>query len=144
VSGGKWASGARGSKGARTCGGHRSTCGRGHVHDKGRGWKVGDGLTDGVRGIEREQALGREERRRQDWPTGQREGEGERARGLAPTGGTRLSGTKGARARARGSGLNGPAWAELGFSIFREFLISFLFIFSRVFNSNPNQVSNSN
>jgi hypothetical protein len=48
-----------------------------------------------------------------------------------------------AGASVRGAGLNGPTWAELGFSIFREFLIAFLFIFSRVFNSNSNQVSNS-
>jgi hypothetical protein len=57
---------------------------------------------------------------------------------LAPTGGARLSGTKGARA-----GLSGPTWAELGFPFSRDFLIAFLFIFSRVFNSNSNQVSNS-
>jgi hypothetical protein len=61
--------------------------------------------------------------------------------GLAPTGGTRLSGRGGARARAK---LNGPAWAEMAFSIFLEFLLTFLFIFSRVFNSNSIQVSNSN
>jgi hypothetical protein len=35
-------------------------------------------------------------------------------------------------------------WAKMAFSISREFLIVFLFIFSRVFNSNSNQVSNSN
>jgi hypothetical protein len=40
--------------------------------------------------------------------------------------------------------LSGPTWAELGFPFSREFLIAFLFIFARVFNSNPNQVSNSN
>jgi hypothetical protein len=61
--------------------------------------------------------------------------------GLALTGGTRLSGRGGGRARA---GLNGPAWAEMAFSIFLEFLLPFLFIFSRVFNSNSVQVSNSN
>jgi hypothetical protein len=59
----------------------------------------------------------------------------------APTGGARLSGTGGARARA---GLSGPIWAEIGFPFSRDFLIAFLFIFSRVFNSNSNQVSNSN
>jgi hypothetical protein len=42
-----------------------------------------------------------------------------------------------ARARAR---LNGLPWAELAFPIFLEFLLPFLFIFSRVFNSNSNQV----
>jgi hypothetical protein len=61
---------------------------------------------------------------------------GERARGLAPTGGTRLSGTEG----ARGATLNGPTWAEIAFPFSREFLIAFLFIFSRVFNSNSNQI----
>jgi hypothetical protein len=52
---------------------------------------------------------------------------------------TRLSDTEGARA-----GLNRPTWAKLAFSIFLEFLLPFLFIFSRVFNSNSIQVSNSN
>jgi hypothetical protein len=45
------------------------------------------------------------------------------------------------RARAR---LNGLVWAEMAFSFFFEFLLPFLFIFSRVFNSNSIQVSNSN
>jgi hypothetical protein len=58
---------------------------------------------------------------------------------LAPTGGARLSGTGGARA-----GLSGPTWAEIGLPFSRDFLIAVLFIFSRVFNSNSNQVSNSN
>jgi hypothetical protein len=66
MSGGKWASGARGSKGARTCGGGRRTRGRGLVHDEGRGREVGDGLTSGFRGTEREWARVREEWRRQD------------------------------------------------------------------------------
>jgi hypothetical protein len=47
------------------------------------------------------------------------------------------------RARAL-AGLIGLAWAEMAFSFFLEFLLPFLFIFSRVFNSNSNQVSNSN
>jgi hypothetical protein len=42
-----------------------------------------------------------------------------------------------------GAGLNGLTWAEMAFSIFLEFLLPFLFIFSRVFNSSfkfkPNQ-----
>jgi hypothetical protein len=66
-------------------------------------------------------------------PTEQREREGVSALGLAPTGGARLSGTEGAR---------GLAWVELAFSFFLEFLLPFIFIFSRIFNSN--QVSNSN
>jgi hypothetical protein len=57
---------------------------------------------------------------------------------LAPIGGARLSGTEG----ARGAGPGGPNWTEFAFPFSREFLIAFLFIFSRVFNSN--QVSNSN
>jgi hypothetical protein len=46
-----------------------------------------------------------------------------------------------ARAQAEPTWAN---WAILDFSISREFLFAFLFIFSRVFNSNSNQVSNSN
>jgi hypothetical protein len=53
--------------------------------------------------------------------------------------GARLSGTEGAQA-----GLSGLVWAEMAFSFFMEFLLPFLFIFYRVFNSNSNQVSNSN
>jgi hypothetical protein len=67
LSRGKWASGARGSKGARTCGGGRRTRGRGCVHGEGRGWEVGDGLTGGLGGTEREKekrARVRKERRR--------------------------------------------------------------------------------
>jgi hypothetical protein len=65
---------------------------------------------------------------------------------LAPTGGARLSGTEGARAqaRARGAGPASAKWAKMAFSIFLECLLPFLFIFSRVFNSNSIQVSNSN
>ena len=36
------------------------------------------------------------------------------------------------------AGLNGLPWVELAFPIFLEFLMPFLFIFSRVFNSNSN------
>jgi hypothetical protein len=43
-----------------------------------------------------------------------------------------------------GAGLSGLVWAELAFSFFLEFLLSFLFIFSRVFNLNSIQDSNSN
>jgi hypothetical protein len=47
------------------------------------------------------------------------------------------------RGRVRGRAKAGPTWAKwakLGFSNFREFLMPFLFIFSRVFNSNSNQI----
>jgi hypothetical protein len=54
VSRGKWVSGARGSKGVRTCGGGRRTRGRGRVHGEGCGREVGDGLTGGLGRIERE------------------------------------------------------------------------------------------
>jgi hypothetical protein len=47
-------------------------------------------------------------------------------------------------AGARGTGPAWAKWAEMAFSISREFIMPFLFIFSRVFNSNSNQVSNSN
>jgi hypothetical protein len=53
----------------------------------------------------------------------------------------RYRGRVGARVRV---GLSGLVWAEMAFSFFLEFLLPFLFIFSRVFNSNSNQVSNSN
>jgi hypothetical protein len=54
------------------------------------------------------------------------EREREGALELASTGGARMSGTKGALARARtGAGLSGPTWAELGFPFSREFLIVF-------------------
>jgi hypothetical protein len=48
------------------------------------------------------------------------------------------------RRRARRARPNGLTRAELAFLFSREFLIAFLFIFSRVFNSNSNQVPNSN
>jgi hypothetical protein len=137
---GRWASRARGSKGAWGLGRGRGTRGRGRVHG---GEIVGERLetTDrwGRQDIER--GAGARGRTSADM-SGPRERERERERGatgLAPTGGTRLSGRGGARA-----GLNGPAWAEMAFYIFLEFLLPFLFIFSRVFNSNSIQVSNSN
>jgi hypothetical protein len=49
--------------------------------------------------------------------------------------------------RRRGRAGARPGWAELGslpFSFFLNFLIAFPFLFSRVFNSNSIQVSNSN
>jgi hypothetical protein len=70
-----------------------------------------------------------------------RESEGEK---LARVGADRRDPPVRRRGRARGLGLNGTAWAELAFPIFLEFLLPFLFIFSRVFNSNSIQVSNSN
>jgi hypothetical protein len=59
-------------------------------------------------------------------------------RGRSLAGGVHLSGDACSR------GLAGPALAELSFSFSRDFLNAFLFIFSWVFKSNSNQVSNSN
>jgi hypothetical protein len=52
------------SKGAWAREHGRRTCGRGRVHGEGHGREVGEGLTGGVRGTERERAHVREERRR--------------------------------------------------------------------------------
>jgi hypothetical protein len=82
---------------------------------------------------------------RQNGPTGQRErGEGARVEIKLPlTGGTHLS--SGASACARDLAWSSWAgWADMVFSFSREFLISFIFIFSRLSNSNSNQVSNLN
>jgi hypothetical protein len=101
-----------------------------------RGRKVRDGLIGGDDGIERERER---VRARETTPIGLAHGtegeKGERAGWRRQAGpacqaqGTRERG----RARAR---LDGPTWAELAFSNFLEFLLPFLFIFSRVFNSN--------
>jgi hypothetical protein len=88
----------------------------------------------GPPGSGREWARARGNWRQHSDPTEQREGEREGARRPAPIGGVRLSGAEGARARL---GRLGPNWV---FSIFKEFLTAFLFIFSRVFNSNSIQI----
>jgi hypothetical protein len=102
VSGGRWVSGVRGSKGARTCEGGQRSRGRGRVHGGGS-WAGGWGRASRWSRRDREKS-GHVGWHRQTWPMGQLEREGERARGLAPTGGARLSGTEGARARARARG----------------------------------------
>jgi hypothetical protein len=48
------------------------------------------------------------------------------------------------RGRSGDAGPGEPTWAEFTFSIFQGISNFFLFIFSRVFNSNSIQVSNSN
>jgi hypothetical protein len=73
----------------------------------------------GPPGSGREWARARGNWRQHSDPTEQREGEREGARRPAPIGGVR------------------PNWV---FSIFKEFLTAFLFIFSRVFNSNSIQI----
>jgi hypothetical protein len=60
------------------------------------------------------------------------------------TGRVRLSGVAGARERARVARPSGLVWARMAFSFFLNFLIAFPFLFSRVFNPNSIQVSNSN
>jgi hypothetical protein len=82
-------------------------------------------------------------RRRHTGPTGQREGERAGGKKLSLTGGVHLLRSAGMRAWLRWAGL-GRFGLKWGFSFSREFLLSFLFIVSRVFNSNSNQVSNSN
>jgi hypothetical protein len=112
--------------------------------DHGR--EVRDALTGGVGGAERERERARA---RATAPTGRSHGA---ARERGREGAQACADKRGppvrhrdARARARARvGLNGLPWADLAFPIFLEFLLPFLFIFSRVFNSNSNQVSNSN
>jgi hypothetical protein len=126
--------------GARTWPKNARTWARPRRGDCGR--EVEDELIGGDGGIERERAGAREGNSadRSAPQSSEREGGSERAQVCADRW-ARLSGTGGARGRA---GLSGPAWAEIGFPFSRDFLIDFLFIFSRVFNSNSNQVSNSN
>jgi hypothetical protein len=112
--------------------------------DRGREFR--DTLTSGVGGVERGRVGAREsnDADRPDPRSSERARERGRS-GLRRRAGSacQAQGRAGAGTRA-GAGLNGLPWAELAFPIFLEFLLPFLFIFSRVFNSNSNQVSNSN
>jgi hypothetical protein len=105
---GRWASRVRGSKGARGTWSWPENARMWERPRRGdRGWKVKDALTGGSVGKrEGERERGREQRRRQVGPTEQRESEGERALGFAPTGGVRLSGTE-----TRGRGRARAGWA---------------------------------
>jgi hypothetical protein len=124
---------------------HRSTAraGRaeltGRVHgaererEKRGAWATTQRLAKRACEIEREEGCARA---KQLAPTGRpqrAESERERARERKPplTGGSHLSGGAGARAR----GLAGPSWAAFPFSFSLDFLIAFLFLFYRVFNS---------
>jgi hypothetical protein len=110
-----------------------------------RGREVRDELTGGDGRVERRRAGARER------TSADRSGPQDRERGReARSGWRRQAGpacqAEGARGRGRARG-GWAKWAALGritFSFFLEFLIAFLFIFSRVLNSNSNQVSNSN
>jgi hypothetical protein len=140
MSKGRWASRTWGSKVARARGRGRRTRGRGRIHG---GEIMGERLrtTDrwGRWDRERECGHGGKERCRQLGPTEQREREGVSAR----VGADRRGPPVRHQGRARGLGLVG--WFGLNWLFpFLEFLIAFLFIFSKVFNSNSNQVSNSN
>jgi hypothetical protein len=145
---GKWTSGVRAlmGRGRAEVAGNRAVEGASTTGVRGREVKDEGSNWWGPRASERERARVRGKRSRQDWPTRQQEGErGESERAEQADRWGRLSARASARARAHAR--VGPAWAnwaELGFSIFREFLMLFLFIFSRVFNSNSNQVSISN
>jgi hypothetical protein len=108
---------------------------------RGPGREVRDVLTSGVHGAEREDERVRKETVPTDRPHRAARGR-EGAWGLAPTGEVRLSGAKGTRGGGAWPAVQ--TWAEMGFPFSRQFLMLFLFIFSRVFNSNSNQVSNSN
>jgi hypothetical protein len=110
-----------------------------------RGQEVGDELTGGVGGTERERERERDTRARGMVPTNLAHGVvRERGREGTRVGADRWDPPVRHRGHTRGAGLNGPTWDELAFLFSREFLIAFLFIFSKVFNSNSNQVSNSN
>jgi hypothetical protein len=101
--------------------------------EKRGAWATTQRLAKRAREIEREEGR---LRAKQLAPTGRpqrAESERERARERKPplTGGSHLSGGAGARAR----GLAGPSWAAFPFSFSLDFLIAFLFLFYRVFNS---------
>jgi hypothetical protein len=137
---GRWASRAWGSKGPWGLGRGRRTRGRGRVHGEEI---VGERLEMADRWGRRDRERGAGARGRTSADRSgprDREREGERRDRVG-------AGRRDPPVRQRGrtrAGLNGPVWAEMAFSIFLEFLLPFLFIFSRVFNSNSIQVSNSN
>jgi hypothetical protein len=142
------------------------TNGRGEVGEQGAGFKRGAGARtwpDNARSWARPQRGDRGREVRDALTSGvggaERERERARARATAPIGrshgAARERGREGTRVCAdrRGppvkhrdarAGLNGLRWAKSAFPIFLEFLLPFLFIFSRIFNSNSNQVSISN
>jgi hypothetical protein len=85
VSRGKWASEARGSKGARACGGGRRTRGRGRVHGGDVGGRLGttDGWGPRDRERERERVLAKRNNANRTDPQGSGRERCERARGRA-------------------------------------------------------------
>jgi hypothetical protein len=116
--------------------GDRAVVGASTAGEHGR--EVEDGMTGGVGGTEREagaRARGTAPTSLAHWAAGGRERENERARQTDRRGPPVSEG--GCARRLDRLGLNGPNWV---FSNFRKFLMPFLFIFSRVFNSNSNQI----
>jgi hypothetical protein len=124
-----------GYKGARACGGGRRTRGRGHVHGGDVGERLGTADGWDPRGRERKRARAKRNGADRLAPIEQREGERERrgARVGADRQGPPVR-DQGRVGRARGAGPDGPTWSEMAFPFSGEFLIDFLFIFSRVFN----------
>jgi hypothetical protein len=126
--------------GGREKGGADSAGPRHREREDGQAGVTARRLAKRARKPEREEGLAGEETGTDSLaPVGtERVREGTRGRGLPLTGGTHLSGGTG----------TWPGWAELGwlgcFAFFLNFLIAFPFIFARVYNSNSNQVSNSN
>jgi hypothetical protein len=98
--------------------------GRGHGRCAERKLEEGRGLTSRARQTVAQARRCAKERADKRDPGGrEREGEGMQARELPLTGGFHRSNGAG----ARGAGLAWASWAQLGFSIFREFLMPFLF-----------------
>jgi hypothetical protein len=129
----------------------------------------GEGGADRGGPRHRERKDGRAGQRLDDWqngPTKQREKRGAQAKKPAPTAWPHWAASERERereesaregvaadrwiplVRRRGHAGARPGWVELGqlgcFAFFLNFLIAFPFLFSRVFNSNSIQVSNSN
>jgi hypothetical protein len=136
MSEGRCASRARGSNGARAQGRGRRTRGRGRVHgEEIVGERLGTADRWGRRDRERAGEGGRE--RCRQLGRAARERGSERARFGADRRGPPIRHREHAGAGAR-AGLSGLVWAEMAFYFFLEFLLPFLFIFFRVFNSNSN------
>jgi hypothetical protein len=142
--GGRAGRGVKRGAGARSWPENARAWARPRRGDHGR--EVRDTLTSGVGGAERGNGSVGESNGADRSVPRDRESEGERALRFAPIGGARLSGTEGAQAQARtrGLGLMGCLGLKWLFHFLGNFQLLFLFIFSRVFNSNSNQVSNSN
>jgi hypothetical protein len=101
----RWASRARGSKGAGTCEEGRRSCGHGRVHSGGS-WAGGWGRADRWGRWDRERSEHAGERNDVDrlGPRGSEREIGREGALVGAKSGARLSSTEGARARARAGG----------------------------------------